>query len=212
MENNYQLSRIHNYLNGLMAEEDMHALEREALHDPFLRDAIDGYALEQGVDAKSLSLLQRRLERRIATDAARKNSHYFGWQRLSVGLLAGVLFITVSILFLIRYIPSKPAQRVTEVELMDDQLALIMMKPLPKSDAQPVGGWATLERLLASHQWEAQQSGSIQVSFKINAEGKPHLLAGSKGTSAAFLAELTKVLADGPKWKGKAGALEISFP
>ncbi len=52
MENNYQLSRIHNYIHGLMTKEDMFQLEREALEDPFLQDAIDGYRLQNGVDAR----------------------------------------------------------------------------------------------------------------------------------------------------------------
>lgn len=46
MENNYQLSRIQNYISGLMNKEEMFQLEKEALEDPFLQDAIEGYRMQ----------------------------------------------------------------------------------------------------------------------------------------------------------------------
>ncbi len=62
MENNYQLTRIHNYVMGLMSKEEMYDMEREALNDPFLQDAIDGYKLQQGVDSPRRSKPKRRIK------------------------------------------------------------------------------------------------------------------------------------------------------
>ncbi len=40
---NYGFGDIHRYLNGQMTAKEMHDLERAALQDPFLADAIEGY-------------------------------------------------------------------------------------------------------------------------------------------------------------------------
>ena len=40
---NYGFSDIHRYLNGQMTAKEMHDIERAALQDPFLADAIEGY-------------------------------------------------------------------------------------------------------------------------------------------------------------------------
>src|SRR5690606_41855039 len=92
MENNYQLTRIHNYVMGLMSKEDMYDMEREALNDPFLQDAIDGYKLQQGVDSHQLSILQQRLAKKIEAKAEDKKRRFYNWQRLTVGMAAAVLF------------------------------------------------------------------------------------------------------------------------
>ncbi|MEP6512376.1 MAG: carboxypeptidase-like regulatory domain-containing protein [Parafilimonas sp.] len=41
---NYSLPDIERYLNGGMSAREMHELEKAALHDPFLADAIEGYS------------------------------------------------------------------------------------------------------------------------------------------------------------------------
>lgn len=40
---NYSLTDIERYLQGLMSAKEMHDMERAALQDPFLADAIEGY-------------------------------------------------------------------------------------------------------------------------------------------------------------------------
>lgn len=41
---NYSIEDIERYLNGSMNAKDMHEMERAALNDPFLADAIEGYS------------------------------------------------------------------------------------------------------------------------------------------------------------------------
>ena len=120
MENNYQLSRIHNYIHGLMSKEEMFQLEREALDDPFLQDAIDGYRLQNGVDARQLSLLQQRLSRRVEDTVATRHAQYFTWQRLTIGATAAVLFVTLLALMYFTHFNGK-AQRITYVELSEPE-------------------------------------------------------------------------------------------
>ena len=80
----------------------MHELERQALDDPFLADAIEGYSQTNKPATKQLSILQTQLSERIAQQQALKNTLGFSWQRLSIAAAAGLLFITASILFYMR--------------------------------------------------------------------------------------------------------------
>lgn len=213
MENNYQLSRIHNYIHGLMSREDMHALEREALEDPFLQDAIDGYKLQNGVDAKSLSLLQQRLERRVSEHAQLKSRNFFNWQRLTIGLVAAVMFVAVCTLVLMRYLPQRGADSVTEVELMDEALTKIFVHPVAGSDAVPVGGWSAFAEFLSDHYSGINENKKIVVSFKVDTNGGASDIEVQQGDDEADLAdEIGKLLQAGPKWTGQEGMIEITFP
>lgn len=212
MENNYQLSRIHNYIHGLMSREEMHALEREALEDPFLQDAIDGYKMQQGVDVKSLSLLQQRLERRIAEHAQRKNRFYFSWQRLAIGMVAAVMFIAVCTLLLIRHLPNKQHSNVTEVELMDEALTQTVVNALPAGDAQPVGGWEAFSAFVSEHYSGVNIEQRLEVRFKVAPDGRPYDIQPGVVKSQQIYEEIIQVLQKGPKWKGKTGHIEIVFP
>jgi hypothetical protein len=68
----YTSSDIEKYLSGELSAPEMHALERAALDDPFLADALDGIALhrrmpQQPVFSEDMSQLQRRLQERVQT-------------------------------------------------------------------------------------------------------------------------------------------------
>lgn len=212
MENNYQLSRIHNYIHGLMSREEMHALEREALEDPFLQDAIDGYKMQQGVDVKSLSLLQQRLERRIAEHTQRKNRFYFSWQRLAIGMVAAVMFIAVCTLLLIRYLPNRQHTNVTEVELMDDVLTQAVVHALPDGDAQPVGGWEAFSAFVSEHYSGVNMEKRLEVRFKVGQDGLPYDIQPQIAKRHQIHGEILQILQKGPKWQGKEGHIEIVFP
>lgn len=93
---------IQQYLEGSLDREAMHELEKRALDDPFLADALEGYSYINKPASKQLSLLQTQLEERIAQQQENKNIFNFSWQRLSVAAAASLLFITASILFWIK--------------------------------------------------------------------------------------------------------------
>ncbi len=77
----------------------MNELEKQALEDPFLAEAMEGYEQADISAGRHLSLLQRQLEGRIAQQQEEKKVFYFTWQRLSVAAAAGLLFISAGILF-----------------------------------------------------------------------------------------------------------------
>jgi hypothetical protein len=93
---------IQQYLDGSLDEDAMHELEKQALDDPFLADAIEGYAQINKPATRQLSLLQTQLHERIAQQQETKNVLSFSWQRLSVAAAACLLFVTASLLFFIR--------------------------------------------------------------------------------------------------------------
>lgn len=80
----------------------MHELEKQALEDPFLADALEGYSKVELPVGKQLSFLQRQLAERIAQQQENKNTFYFNWQRLSVAAAACLLFVMGTVLFWMR--------------------------------------------------------------------------------------------------------------
>lgn len=89
---------IQQYLDGKLDPKLMHELEKQALEDPFLSDALEGYA--HAPDAgHGLSILQRQLHERIAHLQENKKVYDLTWQRLSVAAAAAVLFIAAGLLF-----------------------------------------------------------------------------------------------------------------
>jgi len=89
---------IQQYLDGTLDPKLMNALEQQALEDPFLAEALEGYAqnVHKGND---LSILQRQLHERIMLLQENKKVYDFTWQRLSVAAAAAVLFISAGVLF-----------------------------------------------------------------------------------------------------------------
>jgi hypothetical protein len=213
MENNYQLSRIHNYINGLMSKEEMHTLEREALDDPFLQDAIDGYALQKGVDTKSLSLLQKRLANRIEEQPLGRNRRFYGWQRLAIGATAAVMFVTVCLLLLIKYIPQRQTAGLREVEIMQENTFSISLIS-SQSNAEPRGGWSSFEAYIQQNLKEKNyEKGSLIVTFDIDKDGTPIQIQEEKNKKEKHKAfdKLKKLITDGPKWHGDQAAISIDF-
>lgn len=64
---NYSAADIERYHKGLLSPSERHALEKAALEDPFLADALEGYTVP-GLDIQSdLAALRKQLENRTAT-------------------------------------------------------------------------------------------------------------------------------------------------
>ncbi len=57
----YTAEDFQRYHSGTMPTNEMHALEKAALEDPFLADALDGYAYSQNIES-DIAELQSRLE------------------------------------------------------------------------------------------------------------------------------------------------------
>ncbi|HUH32380.1 MAG TPA: hypothetical protein VLZ28_00420, partial [Daejeonella sp.] len=99
MKNNWPDNlTIQQYLEGSLDKKLMHELEKRALDDPFLADALEGFAQTADAD-HGLSMLQRQLHERIMHQQENKKVFDLTWQRLSVAAAAAVMFISAGVLF-----------------------------------------------------------------------------------------------------------------
>ncbi|MGC4037020.1 MAG: carboxypeptidase-like regulatory domain-containing protein [Chitinophagaceae bacterium] len=82
----YSAADIERYQKGLMSSKEMHALEKAALDDPFLADALEGYTDVPVNTTTDLALLNKKLDQRIATEERKiipLHKSNFGWLRIA---------------------------------------------------------------------------------------------------------------------------------
>ena len=92
---------LEDYLDGKLDAKAMHFVERQALEDPFVAEALEG--LKQSPKRKqTLSILQKQLYDRVAQKPVKRKLWGTTTQRLSIAATATVAFIAVSILFFMR--------------------------------------------------------------------------------------------------------------
>lgn len=90
---------LEDYLDGKLDAKTMHRVEREALEDPFVAEALAGLSESPKRSLNSISLLQKQLQERIAEQHITKKRAVITWQRLSIAAAAAVMFIAVSVVF-----------------------------------------------------------------------------------------------------------------
>lgn len=212
MNNGYAI-RIQRYVNGELSRDEMYELEREALDDPFLQDAIDGYRLQKDVSHRQLSLLQQRLANRIAEQAKERNAFFFDWQRLGVAATACVLMVLVLVLLWMRNQPAQQqAQKEVHVELASPGLLVTVHASGltgPGVDAYPEGGWDAFNVYLNDKLAGASVKGKTILTFDIDAQGTPVNIQAPNDGDTALLGEARRVLMQGPSWTGSKGKIEI---
>ncbi|HWL00664.1 MAG TPA: hypothetical protein VNQ55_11980 [Parapedobacter sp.] len=215
MNNSYHIVRIQRYLNGELSTNEMYELEREALDDPLLQDAIDGYRLQKDVSHRQLSLLQQRLADRIAGQAKERNAFFFGWQRLGVAATACVLMVLVLVLLWMRHQPAqRSAEKEVHVELATPE-SLVRAHAAaaagPGLDARPAGGWDAFNVYLNDKLAGTSVKGKTTLIFDVNAQGMPVNIQAADDADAALLSDIRGVLEQGPSWTGKKGQIEITL-
>ncbi|HEV8507733.1 MAG TPA: TonB family protein [Chitinophagaceae bacterium] len=65
-DKNYTAADIEKYHRRLLSPKEMNELERAALNDPFLADALEGYEARVGKISSDLSELKKKLEERVS--------------------------------------------------------------------------------------------------------------------------------------------------
>ena len=100
---------LEDYLDGKLDAKGMHFVERQALDDPFVAEALEG--LRQSPKRKqTLSILQKQLYDRVSQKPVKRKLWGITTQRLSIAATATVAFIAVSILFFMRETNRKNAE------------------------------------------------------------------------------------------------------
>jgi len=100
----YSTEYLRKYLNGQLTDKEMQALEKDALEDPFLSDAIDGLT-EAGKHSpsfeSSVADLQRRLTKRVGKQKRKRGIVFMSprWQvAASILVLAVMTTLTINLL------------------------------------------------------------------------------------------------------------------
>lgn len=208
---------IEQYIQGALDEKTMHEIERQALDDPFLADAIEGYSHKESTAGAQISLLQKQLEERIALQQEKKNAFYFSWQRISVAAAACLLFISASILFWMkgsRNSRMETKEREVQVSLMpaDSVIALTGKKVAPDRIATPAGGWTKFKQYLKENRSvDATLKGKVVVSFSIDPQGKPYNIKIVESANAALNNDAEKLIKNGPKWQTKDNPIVVKI-
>jgi hypothetical protein len=136
------IAQIRKYHNGELNATAMHKLEREALDDPFLMDALEGYEAAGKDQQANLNELSERLEQRTSV----KKGRIIPWKAWSIAASI-IVVLTIGGLWLKK---TPPAQKVannvpptpdkTKVELSKDTLkapASVAQAPLITQNAKP---------------------------------------------------------------------------
>jgi len=112
---NYTVLDIEKYQKGLLSAKEMHELERAALDDPFLADALEGYG-SVAVDASAdLLELEKKLEERVSEAKVipiTKRRGGFVWWRAAVA----IVFIAGAGLFLYKFAFQKSNKEVAKFD------------------------------------------------------------------------------------------------
>ncbi len=132
----YSVPDIKKYLSGELSAAEMHAIEKAALDDPFLADAIEGMrSLQNRSFEKDIDELRKRLQKRTA--ARRRRLIVFsnsGWWRVAAVVLLSVGLAVLVFPYLFRT-GSKPVALHSEKaadssrSLSDEQAPSIVLKP-----------------------------------------------------------------------------------
>jgi hypothetical protein len=131
---------LEDYLDGKLDAKTMNRVEREALDDPFVAEALAGLSESPKRSLHSLSLLQKQLQERIAHHQTVKKTSVITWQRLSIAAAAAVMFISVSIMFWMRENnhqnelagrPKKVEVTIAAQDSMEDKAPVVAAAPAP---------------------------------------------------------------------------------
>lgn len=204
MSKHYDILTIQQYLAGELSPKKSYQLERDALQDPMLQDAIDGFEHSTEISDPTISILQHRLETRVAQQQEKRDHFYFGRQRLAVASLAGVLFILACTLFWMINYPLKKTSPATSKEVSVNTLSVIKAT-LQNGDLAPVIGWNDYNHYLTINHILPLSEGEVKVSFQV-VDGRPTSI--SVSTPNELLAkELVKLIQEGPDWEGSEGVV-----
>ncbi|MFD1257188.1 TonB family protein [Mucilaginibacter terrae] len=155
--NKNDILQIRKYLNGELDAHAMHELERQALDDPFLMDALEGYGQAGRNQQPHLNELQNRLQQRVTPAKKRLTL----WPVMGIAASV-VLFLSVGGWWLLNYrAPANkpdgmPADKtevvvrplVTDTNKLQPQIndVTVRQSGTPVAKSKPSADWANLNR------------------------------------------------------------------
>lgn len=210
MSKHYDIITIEQYLAGKLNARDMYRLERDALKNPMLQDAIDGFEISNTIPHKQVSLLQQRLHTRIAQQHETRNHFYFGRQRLAIASIGGVLFIVACILFWMINFPLKKTNQQSSANEVSVNLQPTISTTIKNGDLAPEIGWEDYNHYLRINSQGNISGERIEVSFKV-LNHRPSSIKIISSKNEKVSQEVLRLIQHGPTWKGTSGVLVIQF-
>jgi hypothetical protein len=208
MSTQYDILLIQQYLEGQLSPQQMHDLERAAMDDPMLNDALEGYSIVNGINHKKLSLLQQRLSDRIVDKHTEKNTFYFTGQRLAIASIAGVMLIVLCTL--IWMMNSRPAGNGHGA---DSSAAILLSKPeiaVLSGSLEPKDSWSAFGDYLSVN--GSRLPSGLKVHLAISTvDGRPETVKVLSDHNGEITAELVRLIMNGPAWKEGSGEIIITF-
>lgn len=188
---------LEDYLDGKLDAKAMHFVERQALEDPFVAEALEG--LKQSPKRKqSLSILQKQLYDRISEQPIKRKMWGITTHRLSIAATATVAFIAVSILFFMRETNRKNAETAARrqegvVVNLDTTAALANTKPTKVDTAPALTKSALIDQAITEAKTGDLAKNTRQAPVVKSAsrfpqveEIRPQEVREAKGEAAAF--------------------------
>lgn len=206
---------LEDYLDGKLDAKSMHFVERLALEDPFVTEALEGLR-QSPRRSSSLSILQKQLRERIELQPAVKSRWRITTHRLSIAATAAILFIAGSVIFWMQEANLRKARSEKQVhvtltdirqasasEAVPIQLSVYpMFDKADKGQSAPVGGWNGLrEHLIKNNKLLAFPiTRLVEVQFRIDANGRPFELKALSSPGEQFTNEAIRLIQSGPDW------------
>lgn len=208
MRETYDLHTIQLYIEGKLDAKSSYLLEKAALEDPMLQDAIDGLSFLGMPSEKALGSLQKKLNARISEEQEKRNHFFFGRQRLAVASVAGLLFLLASLLYWMVNFPTNQADTRNPKEVSMQQLQPLQVF-LTDGNARPSIGWDSyIHYLTVNQEKKFSKSVATTLSFDIiNGEVKNIKVISTDNVE--FAQEIKTLLIAGPSWEGSTGTISI---
>ncbi|WP_118193853.1 hypothetical protein [Albibacterium indicum] len=210
MSQHYDILYIQQYLEGKLSPDEMHDLERAALNDNLLQDAIDGYRSADTVDHRQLSLLQKRFAARIENHQEIKNRNYFTWQRLTIASIAGLLFIVIGVLFWMMRNPATNREDVTKQQATAVSVQEKVTINLVEGNLFPKVGWDAFRDHVSISTVAIPTGEHVTVHFDVK-DTRPINIRFVSSHDEQLIDTIEKMLEKGPGWDGSSGTIELQF-
>lgn len=142
---------IRQYLEGKLDDRTMHALEKQALDDPFLAEALEGYSHHDADQQPALADLESRLKKRVQ-EPPKKRGMYIRW----LAAASVLIMVVAGSLMLLNRPQISPS--------------IVVQKSAPQKDSAP----ATQDRLSQEElkAWEKQDSIATEQKLLTLQDGK----------------------------------------
>lgn len=220
------------YIQGSRKGKEAHRLEKEAMKDPFLSEALDGYQSVEGNHVESIEEMRRRISRR--TRSRRRQHNEMEHCRQSVDLCrfrqlllaepstGDTCTITVGSSdggrgSFVGTGTGRTVCRCSRYGSTGSRLILRMMTwPVADRRPRPVVGEEAYQEYLKKELIHPQDSlckdvsGTVIVEFHINEQGRPVDLAVKQSLCESVDKEAIRLIEKGPDWE--VDTMMVSMP